>query len=62
MKNSRISRACKKKLRVIALCLTGNKACRKSKYSKRQWLDSKKEFNVWLRIFSFSDRQVANTL
>ena len=58
----RISRKDKKKLRAIALCYTGNPECRKSKYSKKQWISQRNDFHVWLRVFNFSERRTANTI
>ncbi len=55
----RISRRCKKKLRTILLCYTGNKECRGS-FSKKDWLRIKKDFMMWYRIVSLRDRINAN--
>jgi len=61
MKN-KITRKDKKKLRAIALCLTGNPAERKSKYSKNHWFKLKQTFNVWFRMLTMDDRKNANSL
>ena len=45
----RICRKDKKKLRAISLCYTGNPECRKSKYSKKQWISEKKAIKLDLQ-------------
>ena len=61
MKN-KITRKDKKSLRAIALCLTGNPAERKSKYSKNHWFKLKQTYIVWFRLFRMEDRKEANSL
>jgi hypothetical protein len=65
MKN-KITRHCKKKLRAIMLCHTGNPACRKAKYSKSDWLKIRTMYDVWFRILGtpsgMGDRKTANTV
>lgn len=56
----RISRKDKKKLRAIFLCHTGNPDCRKAKYSKIQWANSKRTYFIWMSVFSFEERRIAN--
>ena len=57
-----ISRKEKKILRCIMLCHTGNPKCRKSKYSKSDWVKIRKMYNVWFNCFAFYERKVANTV
>lgn len=58
----RISRKDKKKLKAIILCYTNNPKARKTKYSKKQWIEIKKEFIVWFRVISLQERKNANTV
>lgn len=60
--DKRIPRKIKKKLRTIALCLTGNPACNKSKYSKQKWVNQMHTFSYWLNHFNYSDRVNANQI
>lgn len=55
-----ITRKDKKILRCIMLCHTGNRECRKSKYSKSDWIKIRIMYDVWFRCFNFKERQVAN--
>jgi hypothetical protein len=59
-KRIRISRRDKKKLRAIFLCHTGNPQLRKSKYSKEQWEYQKRNYSVWMDVFRFEERRIAN--
>ena len=56
----RLPRKEKKKLRAIFLCHTGNSDCRKSKYSKRIWVQQKEYYKVWFKCFDMTDRKLAN--
>lgn len=58
----RISRNHKKKLRVCALCITGNRDERKSKYSKKQWIIISDDFRYSCNTLTKEDRQSANKL
>jgi len=59
---NKITRKDKKKLRAIMLCHTGNVTCRKSTYSKEEWLKIKIMYRVWLSCFTMDDRRMANTV
>ena len=58
----RISRNHKKKLRVCALCITGNRDERKSKYNKKEWLIIARDFKFCCNTFPKEYRQIANQL
>jgi hypothetical protein len=58
--NKRISRNEKKKLKIISLCHTGNPDVRKTKFSKKSWLEMKIMYKEWLSVFSMEDRKLAN--
>lgn len=57
-----IRRKDKKILRYIMLCHTGNPKCRKSKYSKSDWIKIRNMYDVWFNSFTFKERQTANTV
>jgi hypothetical protein len=58
----RLPRKLKKKVRVCALCLTGNPYTRKEKISRKNWINLKNDFKLWLSLFSMSDRKSANSV
>lgn len=58
----RVSRNNKKKLRICALCITGNRNERNSKYNKRQWINIADDFKFYCSTLTKRDRKAANQL
>jgi hypothetical protein len=58
----RLPRKLKKKIRVCALCLTGNPNTKKERISRKSWINLKNDFEHWLKTFSIDEIKTANSV